>query len=87
MQVLSESEINPNVQGDLRFVDSETQQTLDITNASELLSVYHDRRHWLQENLNSMCRSRQGRFLSVSSGATLQTILFDQLCRQGWILR
>ena len=87
LQVLSESEINPNVQGDLRFVDSETQQTLDITNASELLNVYHDQRHWLQENLNSMCRSRQGRFLSVSSGATLQTILFDQLCRQGWILR
>ena len=87
MQVLSESEINPSVQGDLRFVDSETQQTLDITNASELLNVYHEQRHWLQENLNSMCRSRQGRFLSVSSGATLQSILFDQLCRQGWILR
>lgn len=87
LQVLSESEINPNVQGDLRFIDSETQQTLDITNASELLNVYHDQRHWLQENLNSMCRSRQGRFLSVSSGATLQTVLYDQLCRQGWILR
>lgn len=87
LQVLSESEINPNVQGDLRFVDSETQETLDITNASELINVYQDQRMWLQNSLDSMCRSRQGRFLSVSSGASLQTILFDQLCRQGWILR
>ena len=59
LQVLAESEINPNVQGDLRFVDSETQETLDITNASELLNVYHDQRLWLQQNLDTMCRSRQ----------------------------
>ena len=87
LQMLSESEIQPNVQGDLRFVDSETQETLDITNASELLNVYHDQRMWLQQNLDSMCRSRQGRFISVNSASTPQAILFDQLCRQGWVLR
>ncbi len=87
LQILAESEINPNVQGDLRFVDSETQETLDITNASELLNVYNDQRLWLQSQLDTMCRSRQGRFLSASSGASIQSILFDQLCRQGWILR
>ncbi|MCA9009577.1 MAG: DUF58 domain-containing protein [Planctomycetaceae bacterium] len=87
VQVLAESEITPNVQGDLRFVDSETQETLDITNASELLNVYQDQRRWLQDTLHSMCRSRQGRFMSVSSAAALPTLLFEHLCRQGWILR
>ena len=87
VQILAESEINPSVQGDLRFVDSETQETLDITNASELLNVYQDQRLWLQNALHSMCRSRQGRFMSVSSGMTLPSILFEHLCRQGWILR
>lgn len=87
LQILSDAEINPNVQGDLRFVDSETQETLDITNASELLSVYHDQRLWLQQNLDSMCRSRQGRFLSVSSSMSIQTVLFEHLCRQGWVQR
>ena len=87
LQVLAESEINPRLQGDLRFVDSETQETLDITNASELLNVYQDQRIWLQDALHSMCRSRQGRFMSVSSGMSLPTILFEHLCRQGWILR
>ncbi|MBL8809991.1 MAG: DUF58 domain-containing protein [Planctomycetaceae bacterium] len=87
LQILSDAEINPNVQGDLRFIDSETQETLDITNASELLSVYHDQRLWLQQNLDSMCRSRQGRFLSVSSSMSIQTVLFEHLCRQGWVQR
>ena len=87
VQILGESEINPNLQGDLRFVDSETGETLDITNAAELLNIYQDQRLWLQESLNTMCRRRNGRFLSTSSAATLTSILFDQLCRQGWINR
>lgn len=87
LQVLGESEINPNVQGDLRFVDSETGETLDITNAAELLNVYHDQRLWLMESLDAMCRRRNGRFLSVSSALSVTEILFDQLCRQGWVLR
>jgi uncharacterized protein (DUF58 family) len=87
VQILGESEINPNLQGDLRFVDSETGETLDITNAAELLNIYQDQRLWLQESLNTMCRRRSGRFLSTSSAATLTSILFDQLCRQGWIHR
>ena len=59
LQILAESEINPNVQGDLRFVDSESQDTLDITNASELLSMYHEQRLWMEQRLDTMCRNRQ----------------------------
>lgn len=87
LQILSEAELHPTVQGDLRFVDSETQETLDITNASELLNVYHDQRQLLQTTLDSMCRRRQGRFLSVSSGFSFSTLLFEHLCRQGWVQR
>jgi uncharacterized protein (DUF58 family) len=87
LQVLGPSEINPEVQGDLRFVDCETGQTLDITNASELLSVYNDQREWLQESLDTMCRRRSGRFASISAADPLPGVLFDTLCRRGWVLR
>lgn len=87
MQILSESEINPDVQGDLRFVDCETGDTLDITNAAELLSIYHEQRLGLEESLNLMCRRRNGRFVSISSGQPLKSVLFDHLCRQGWVIR
>jgi uncharacterized protein (DUF58 family) len=87
LQILSDAEIAPNVEGDLRFVDSETGYTLDITNAGELLSIYHDQRLRLQAALDNMCRRRQGRFLSVSSAVPFNDLLFDCLCRQGWVQR
>ena len=87
MQILAQSEIDPSLEGDLRFVDSETGETLDITNAGELLSLYQEHRQWQEDTLHQQCRSRNGRFVSVSSGMTLEHILFDVLCRQGWVLR
>ncbi len=87
LQILSEAEIHPDVQGDLRFVDSETGETLDITNASELLHVYHDQRLRLEETLDGLCRSRQGKFVSVSAGEPFAAFLFDRMCRQGWVQR
>lgn len=87
VQILGESEINPNLQGDLRFVDSETGDTLDITNAAELMTIYQDQRLRLQESLHTMCRRRNGRFAAVSSASSLTSILFEQLCRQGWVIR
>jgi len=87
LQVLSHSEINPEVQGDLRLVDCETGDTLDITNASELISVYNDQREWLQQQLDTMCRRRSGRFTAINTTDTLSEILFDTLCRKGWVLR
>ena len=87
LQILSDSEINPNLEGDLRFVDSETGETLDITNAGELLSLYQDHRVWHEQTLHQQCRSRSGRFASVNSSTPLESILFDTLSRQGWVQR
>ncbi|MEZ6061212.1 MAG: DUF58 domain-containing protein [Planctomycetaceae bacterium] len=87
LQILGESEISPSVEGDLRFVDSETGDTLDVTNAGELLSLYQNHREWLKDYLNQQCRRRNGRFHSISSNTPLELILFDQLARQGWVQR
>ena len=87
LQILGASEIEPDVQGDLRFVDSETGGTLDITNAGELLNIYHSQRLALQEVIDGQCRRRNGRFLSIDTSESLETILFDRLCRQGWVQR
>lgn len=87
MQILSETELNPVVEGDLRFVDCETQETLDITNVGELLNLYHEHREWQQAELHQQCRRRNGRFLSVSSQDDLSSLLFDTLSRKGWVRR
>lgn len=85
IQILGPSEIEPDVTGDVRLVDSETGRTLDVSSARDLLGFYHEHRLVLQSNLASQCRSRNGRFESVSSAETLEVILFERLLRRGWI--
>ena len=86
-QILSPSEIDPELTGDIRLVDSETQHTLDISSAGNLIGLYHEHRLGLAEYLGKLCRQRNGRFLSISSADLLENVLLDQMARHGWVLR
>jgi uncharacterized protein (DUF58 family) len=86
IQILSPVELYPEVTGDLRFVDSETGETLDISSAGELLGIYHEHRLALEEELSLSCRQRAGRFLSINSADPLESVLFDLLRRKGWVI-
>jgi len=85
LQVLGPSELNPELTGDLRIVDSETEQTVDISSIGELLGIYHEHRMALENHLTAECRRRNGRFLSFASNEPIKTLLFDKLLRRGWI--
>ena len=85
VQILGPTEADPDVTGDLRFVDSETGDTLDISSAGDLLGLYHEHREALQSELQTICRRRSGRFLSIRSRDPLEWVLFDLLRRRGWV--
>jgi hypothetical protein len=85
VQISSPQEIEPDVTSDLRLVDSETQETLDISSSADLLNLYQEYRHGLENDLALLCRRRSGRFLPVSSVTPVESVLFDQLRRRGWI--
>jgi uncharacterized protein (DUF58 family) len=85
LQVLGPSELDPELTGDLRFIDSETLQSLDVSSVGELLGIYHEHRLALENHLSAECRKRNGRFLSVPSDDPIKTVLFDKLLRRGWI--
>lgn len=85
IQILSPEELDPELTGDIRLVDSETGEALDISSANDLLSLYHEHRQALEEGLATMCRQRGGRFLLARSDESLDSILFDRLRRQGWV--
>lgn len=86
VQVLGSSEINPEINGDLRLVDSESGQTLDISSAGDLLGLYHEHRALLEAHLAMLCRQRSGRFLTIDSGDLLEHVLFDLFRRKGWVI-
>lgn len=85
LQILSPTERDPELAGDLRFVDVETHQTLDISSIGELLGLYHQHRQGLEDHLAAECRKRAGRFVSVRSDLPLKSLLFDLFVRRGWI--
>jgi uncharacterized protein (DUF58 family) len=85
VQILGPSEIDPEVSGDLRFVDAETQHTLDVSNAADLLSIYQEYRQQYQADLEQMCLRRDGRFLSISADEPVEQVLFDLMRRRGWV--
>ncbi len=85
VQVLSPEEIDPDLTGDLRLVDSENGAGLDVTRAGDLLGFYHDHRLALEDHLAAQCRQRGGRFLPVSAAEPLKDLLFGTLRRQGWL--
>ena len=85
IQILSPREIDPDLASDLRLVDSETLETLDISSSSDLINLYQEYRQGLERDLELLCRRRAGQFLSVSSEVPVETVLFDHLRRRGWI--
>ena len=85
IQILSPQEIEPELTSDFRLVDTETQDTLDISSSADLLVLYQEYRQRLEEDLALLCRRRSGRFLSLSSTTSIESVLFDQLRRRGWI--
>jgi uncharacterized protein (DUF58 family) len=86
LQILGPSELAPELAGDLRFVDSETQAALDISSAGDLLAIYHEYREGHAARLAELCRQRTGRFLTASSLETLDGLVFDTMRRRGWLV-
>jgi uncharacterized protein (DUF58 family) len=85
IQILSPQEIEPDVSTDWRLVDSETEETLDISSSADLLALYQEYRQGLESDLSQLCQRRQGRFLAIDSAMPVESVLFDQLRRKGWI--
>lgn len=85
IQLLSAIELNPELTGDLRFVDSESGHTLDVSSVGDLIGFYHEHLNGLQEHLSALCRQRSGRFVCLDSSLSLDDILFDELKRKGWV--
>ena len=78
MQILGPSELDPELAGDLRFVDCETAGHLDISSAGDLLALYHEYRLAHEARLTALCQQRAGRFLvAVECGEPFERVVFE----------
>ena len=85
VHILAPSELDPEVNGDIRLVDSEQVSTLDVSSAASLLGIYQEHLDAFRSQIEALCRQRSGRCICVSSDTPVEDIVFDTLRRQGWI--
>ena len=85
IQILGPSEVEPDLTGDVRLVDCESQSTLDMSAAADILAIYHEHREAFARELATLCQQRFGRFAAVSAADPLDWVLFDLLRRKGWL--
>ena len=85
IQVLGPTEIDPDVTSDIRLVDGETRDTLDATCNADLLRLYQEDRADHERHIETLCRQRAGRFVTISAAADVDAVLFDLLRRRGWV--
>ena len=85
IQILAPEEVDPDVTDDVRFVDAETGQMLDVSAMKDLIAMYHEQRLDLENRLAAACRQRGGRFVSITSDQPPLQIVNDVLIRGGWL--
>ncbi|QZY56103.1 DUF58 domain-containing protein [Crassaminicella profunda] len=86
LHVLSKEELAPDLKGDLRFIDSETEEEKDVSVTNPVLKAYEKTlKNFIREH-KEICRKYGCKYILVSNEISIEEILFDQLVKHG-ILR
>jgi uncharacterized protein (DUF58 family) len=79
LHVLSPQEVNPNLDGDIKLVDSETGRAVEITADFDLLARYRENLAGWQERLRSFCARRDINYVFVETSLPVETLLLSFL--------
>lgn len=82
LHVLSPEEIDPLLEGDLRLVDTETGESIEVTVDLATLDAYRARLADWRENLADLAARRRATYLPVSSDLALADLVFAELRRR-----
>jgi uncharacterized protein (DUF58 family) len=86
LQILSPDEVEPEISGDLKLLDSETRAEVEITAEYDLLERYRRGLADWQEELRRFCGARGIHYASILTSTPLEELLTARLRAQG-ILR
>lgn len=85
LQLLSDEEINPELAGQVRLVDSETSEEINITVTPKLLKLYNSKLAAMKAKLKESVVKYGGTALQLSSSESLDKIVFEYFAREGII--
>lgn len=82
LHTLSGDELDPPIEGDIRLVDRESGEGIDITADLGVLDEYRARLAGWQEHLDGLCRKRGVAYMPVATTLPLADLVYAQLRRQ-----
>ena len=85
VQVLSDLDLDPDLEGDLRLIDGEGGTPTEITANSATLRAYRENLLRHNETLAQASLRGGGRYALVRSGTALESVLRETLKRGGWV--
>jgi uncharacterized protein (DUF58 family) len=85
LHVLSPEELDPAIEGDLRLVDSESGEGLDVTIDLATVDAYKARLAAWQEGFAELAAKRRATYVSMSTELPLADLVFAEL-RRRWVV-
>ena len=82
LHVLSPDELDPQLEGDLRLVDSETGDGIDITADLPTLDAYRERLAAWKGSFADLAAKRRASYVDLSSDTHLNELIFAELRRR-----
>ncbi len=82
LHILSPDELDPQLEGDLRLVDTETGEGVDITADLPTLDAYRSRLATWKESLADLAARRRASYVDLSSDVPLNDLIFAELRRR-----
>ncbi|MDP4179031.1 MAG: DUF58 domain-containing protein, partial [Bacillota bacterium] len=83
--ILSPEELNPEIQGQVRLIDSETKEARNIVVTSNLLKQYEKHLNMFIANIKELANRFGAYYVQVSSSDEIEKIIFEQLTKAGII--
>ena len=83
LHILAPDEVNPDLRGDFKLIDSENKLGVEITADFETLERYRMRVKAWQESWRVYCRARGMHYLPIETSLPLEELLYAKLPRHG----
>jgi len=87
VQVLSDLELDPDLEGDLRLIDAESAKSVEVTANQFALAEYKRNLAAHSRAIEIAVQKAGGRHILVQNGQSFRDVFTDGLKRYGWVRR
>jgi len=81
IQILAPNELQPDISGDFRLIDSETGRPIDISTTKHMLDAYRARARRFVDDLSQFCKSRNIACVQTTAEADFEELILRYLRR------